>query len=97
VSKKGMICVRPMDICTRNLWQKVERGKITGSESATRFLRASCFEKPMHSVPEIWGFMYNILPWSANGIIKWDKKLDSSAAKKGAKKLVSSNFAKMLE
>jgi hypothetical protein len=28
---------------------------------------------------------------------KWDKKLDSHEAKKGAKKLVSSNFAKILE
>jgi hypothetical protein len=53
VSKKGMICVRPMDVCTRNLWQKVERGKKTGSEATTRFPQASCFEKPMRSVPEI--------------------------------------------
>jgi hypothetical protein len=28
---------------------------------------------------------------------KWDKKSDSRAAEKGAKKLVSSNFAKILE
>ena len=28
---------------------------------------------------------------------KWDKKLDSRAAEKGAKKLVSSDFAKILE
>jgi hypothetical protein len=28
---------------------------------------------------------------------KWDKKSDSHAAEKGAKKLVSSNFAKILE
>jgi hypothetical protein len=27
---------------------------------------------------------------------KWDDKLDSCAAKKGAKKLVSSNYAKIL-
>ncbi len=37
VSKKGMICGCPMDVCTRNLWQKAERGKINGSESSTRF------------------------------------------------------------
>jgi hypothetical protein len=37
VSKKGMICVRPADVCTRNLWLKAERAKITGSESATGF------------------------------------------------------------
>jgi hypothetical protein len=28
---------------------------------------------------------------------KWDEKLDSRAAEKGAKKLVSSDFAKILE
>ena len=31
------------------------------------------------------------------GIKKWDKKLDSCAAEKGVKKLVSSNCAKILE
>ncbi len=62
MSKKGMVCVCPMDVCTRNLWQKAEGGKITGSEFATRFPRASCFEKPTHSVPEIWGCTYKVLP-----------------------------------
>jgi hypothetical protein len=38
--------------------------------------------------------MYNVLPWSAQGLIKWDKKSDFRAAKKGAKKLVSSNCTK---
>jgi hypothetical protein len=94
VSKKGMIHVRPTDVCTRNLRQKAERGKITGSESTTRFPQASCFEKPTHSVPEIWGRMYDVLPWSAKRTRKWDKKLDSRAAKKDAKKLVSCNFCK---
>jgi hypothetical protein len=81
----------------RNLQQKAERGKITGSESTTRFLQASCFEKPMHSVPEIWGRMYDVLAWSAKGTKKRDEKSDSRAAEKGAKKLVSSKFAKILE
>ncbi len=67
VSKKGMIHICLMDVCTRNLWQKAERGKITGSESTTRFPQASCFKKPMHSVPERWGPMYNVLAWSAKG------------------------------
>jgi hypothetical protein len=58
----------PMDVRMTNLWREAERGKITGSESTTRFPRASCFEKPMHSVPEIWGRMYNILPRSAKGM-----------------------------
>ncbi len=31
------------------------------------------------------------------GVRKWDEKSDSPAAKKGANKLVSSNFAKILE
>jgi hypothetical protein len=92
-----MISIRPIDACTRNLQQKVERGKITGSESTTRFPRVSCFKKPMHSVPERWGPMFNILAWSAKGTRKWDEISDYRAAKKGAKKLVSSNFAKTLE
>jgi hypothetical protein len=41
--------------------------------------------------------MYDILAWSAKGTKKWDKKSDYHAAKKGVKKLVSSNFAKILE
>jgi hypothetical protein len=85
-SKKGMICVRPMDVCTRNLRQKAEKGKITGTESATRFLQALCLKKSMRSVPEIWGHTYDVLPWSAKGMRKLDKKFDSHAAKKGAKK-----------
>jgi hypothetical protein len=59
-SKKGIICVCPTDVHTGNLWQKAERGKFTGSESTTRFPRASCFEKPMGSVPETWGRMYDV-------------------------------------
>jgi hypothetical protein len=70
VSKKGMIRVRPMDVYTRNLWQKTERGKITGIKSTTRFMRESCFEKLTHSVPEIWGHMYNVLPQSVKGTRK---------------------------
>ncbi len=57
----------PTDVPIRNLQQKAEKGKFTGSEATTRFPRASCFEKPMRSVPEIWGRMYDVLPWSANG------------------------------
>jgi hypothetical protein len=86
-----------MDVRMRNLWQKAERGKITGSESATRFPRASCFMKPTRSVPEIWGRTYNVLPQSAKGTRKWDEKSDSCAVKKGVNKLGSSNFAKILE
>ncbi len=63
-----MICVRPINVCTRNLQQQVERGKITSSESTTRFPQAACFKKPTHSVPEIWGHMYNVLPCSTKGM-----------------------------
>ncbi len=68
MSQKGMIRICPMDIRTQNLWQKAERGKIAGSKLTTRFPRASCFEKPTRSVPETWGRMYDILPWSDKGI-----------------------------
>ncbi len=93
--KKGMICICPTDVCTRNLRQKAEREKKTCAEPITRFLWA-CFEKLMRSVPDTWGCRYGILPQSAKGKRKWDKKLDSRAAKKGANKLLSSNFAKTL-
>ncbi len=56
-----------MDVCSRNLWQKTEKGKFAGSEATTRFPQASCFEKPMRSVPETWGCMYDVLAQSANG------------------------------
>ena len=67
VSKKGMICVCPKDVCMRNLWQKAERGEITSSESTTRFPQVSCFEKPIRSVPEIWGHMYDVPARTAKG------------------------------
>ncbi len=41
--------------------------------------------------------MYNVLAWSVKGTRKQDKKSDSHATKKGAKKLVSNDFAKILE
>jgi hypothetical protein len=40
--------------------------------------------------------MYNVLSGVQN-VWKWDKKLESRATKKGAKKLVSSDIAKILE
>jgi hypothetical protein len=55
----------------------------------------SCFKKTAQCVP--WGHRYNVLLQIAQGIRKWDEKLDSRADKKGAKKLVSSNCAKILE
>jgi hypothetical protein len=55
------------------------------------------FKKPMCSMPKTWGSMYDVLVWSAKGTRKRDKKSDSRAAKKGAKKLVSKNFVIILE
>ncbi len=44
--RKGMICDLPMDVCMRNPWKKAEWE--TGTNSCTRFPRASCFEKTRH-------------------------------------------------
>jgi hypothetical protein len=68
VSKKGLIRDCPMDVCMRDLWQKVDVGKKTCIESTTRFLRASCFEETTCSVPGTWGRMYDIVPWSTIGM-----------------------------
>jgi hypothetical protein len=75
----------PTDICSRNLRKKAEKGKFAGNEGTTRFPQAPWFEKPMRSVPETWGCMYNVLAWSANGT-RNGTRMDSRAAKKGAKK-----------
>jgi hypothetical protein len=47
-------------------------------------------------VPDIWGRMY-VMVFGVQKVKKRDEKLDSCTAEKGAKKLVSSNFAKILE
>ncbi len=45
------------------------------SETFGKRQKASCFEKPMRFVPEIWGRMYNVLPCNAkdkrNRTRKW--------------------------
>jgi hypothetical protein len=56
--------------------------------------KVSCFEKPTHVVPEIWGRMYNVLPRSAKGMSDGMRNQIPMQPRKGAKKLVSSNFAK---
>jgi hypothetical protein len=86
-----------MDVHSRNLRQKAEKGKFTGSEATTRFPQASFFEKPTRSLPETWGRMYNVLAQSASGMRNGTRKPVSRAAEKGAKKLVRSDFAKILE
>jgi hypothetical protein len=92
-----MIRVCPMNVCMRNLRQKAERGKFTGSESTTRFPQASSFEKPTRSVPETWGHMYNVPACSAKGTKNGTRNWIPVQLRKGTKKLVSSNFAKILE
>jgi hypothetical protein len=86
----------PTDVRTINLWQKAEKGKFNGSEATTRFPQASCFEKPTHSVPETWEHMYDVLARSANGT-RNGMRSRICAAEKGTKKIVSSDFAKILE
>jgi hypothetical protein len=67
------------------------------SETFGERSKASCFEKPMHSVPEIRGRMYNILPHSAKGTRNGTRNWIPVQPRKSTKKLVSSAFAKILE
>ncbi len=53
VSKKGMIRVHPMEVHTRNLWQRAE---------------SVLLQETPRAVHEIWGHMYNVLPRSAKGM-----------------------------
>ncbi len=76
--------------------KKAERGKFIGSEATTRFPRASCFEKPMHSVPELLGRMYDVLAQSANGIRNGMRNRIPVQPRKAQKKIVRSDFAKIL-
>ncbi len=69
----------------------------TGSESTTRFPWASCSKKPTRFVPEVWGRMYDVLAWSAEDTRNGTRNQISVQPRKGAQKLVSSDFAKILE
>jgi hypothetical protein len=91
-----MVCDRPMDVFARNLRQKAERGKKTGTNSCTRFPRASCFEKTRHVCKKYGGACTTWYSENQRNK-KREEKLDSCAAKKGAKKLVSSDCTKILE
>ncbi len=59
--------------------------------------KASCLEKPTRSVPEIWGRMYDVPARSAKGTRNGMRNRIPVQQRKGAKKLVHSNFAKILE
>jgi hypothetical protein len=39
--RERLICDCPMDVCTRNLWQRAKMGKETGTESTTRVPQTS--------------------------------------------------------
>ncbi len=78
------------------LQQKVERGKKTSTNSCTRFPQASCFVK-MHHVCQKYGGACMMRYSEKQRYKKRDEKLDSRGAKKGAKKLVSSDCKKILE
>ncbi len=59
--------------------------------------KASCLKKPTRGLPEIWGHMYNVLPRSAEGTRNGTRNRIPVQPRKGAKKLVSSDYAKVLE
>ena len=67
------------------------------SETFGKRQKAFCFEKPMHSVPEKWGRMYDVLPRSAKGMRNGTRNWIPVQPRKGVKKLVSSDFMKILE
>ncbi len=94
--EKGTIPDRPMDVFMRNLWQKAEQGKKTGTNCCTRFPRVSSSRKRIMCARNM-GAHVQRGTWRTKGIKKRDEKLDSRAAEKGTKKLVSSNCAKILE
>jgi hypothetical protein len=82
VSKKGMIRVHPTEFAPETFGKRP---------------KVSCLKKPKHAGPEIWGCMYNVLPYSAKGTRNRTRNWIPVQPKKVAKKLVSSDFAKILE
>ncbi len=59
--KKGMSHISPTDVHSRRLPQGSERRKRACSAATTRFYERLAFEKPLRSVPETWGRMYDVL------------------------------------
>jgi hypothetical protein len=74
--------------------KRAEMGNEPSTESTTRVPRTSWSEETAQSVPETLGRTYYLLPWSAQGLRKQEKRSDSCAAKEGANKLVSSVWSK---
>jgi hypothetical protein len=61
VRKKGMSHISPEDVHSRRLPQGSEKRKRACSAATTRFYERLAFEKPLRSVPETWGRMYDVL------------------------------------
>jgi hypothetical protein len=85
VRKKGRKGDRPADLYTRNLPKRAEMGNKPGTEAITRVPQSLPLRNEARCVPGTWGGTYNVLPGSAQGLRKWNGKLDSRAAKKGVK------------
>jgi hypothetical protein len=51
----------PSDVHSRRFPQKAEKGKVHGSDALPDSHERLAFEKPMRSVPETWGRMYDVL------------------------------------
>ncbi len=49
------------DVHSRRLPEGLERRKRASSAATTRLHERLAFEKPLHSVPETWGRMYEVL------------------------------------
>jgi hypothetical protein len=96
VSKKGMTRDRQTEVCMRNLPQKAERGKKTGGVCYQ--FPASVLLQEIHvfCARNMWAHLQRTTS-ECQRYEKRDEKLDSCAAKKGIKKLVSSNFTRILE
>ncbi len=77
-----MIRVCPMDVRTRNLWQKAE---------------SVLLRETTRAALEIWGRMYNLLPRSAKGTRNGTRNRIPVQPRKGVIKLVSRKYAKILE
>ncbi len=89
VSVQGLLWVRKVSF--------VFAQRTFAPETFGKRRNASCFKKLTRSVHEIWGHMYYILPRSAKGMRNGPRNWIPVQPRKGAKKLVSSDFAKILE
>jgi hypothetical protein len=81
VTKKGMFCVQSNGCLHQKPSAKGGKG------NTTRFPLSSCFEKPMRSVPELWGRMYDVLARSANGTRNGTRKRIPVQPRKAQKKI----------